>query len=201
MSNAINPEKAMEQQIEGQRQLTKEQQERQAAMEMMGNPEMFSNLRDHRFLEVLGDPDISTDDIEDDLDQEVTTELSRLHMLANIPREYWERSVTLNPTLGETLKCEHPRQRGPSSKCRGEVREIMAGEEDPRPPLTPDLARRYDNVVDVRNKLESLGIDGKAFDGIVKLHGVLENRSPEQDGGSGGTTLGRLKKVLPGGGG
>lgn len=188
---------------ERQSELREEEQLRQAAVNQAMDPELRDQTGDPRFVETLGDPDISRgDDPDDDLEGELATELSRIHMLANITREEYQRRQVLNQNKADRAKAEHPPDRGPGSKCTGEVREIMlAGEEDTRPPLTPAMARRFDEALEVRGSMESLAKKGKAFDGLTKIQTAAETHTGNGQGGSGSeSTFGRARKLLPGGG-
>lgn len=154
---------------------------------------------DLRFIDLLGDPDIEREDIEDDLSDEVAAMLSRVHMLGNIPDEEYKERRELLANKADRLKAEHPNQAGAGSKCVGEFREILLGEREERTPLSPELARRYDEATEVRGSMESLAREAKAFDGLTQMQAVAMT---ESDAGgsssSGGSTLSRAASILPG---
>ena len=198
MSAASNPEEYIEQQLEKQAEVNKEQTRTQAEINQAGNPDLMNQLRDERFLEAVTDPDVSSDNLDDDVEQEASAMLSRIHMLANFtPEEVDKRKHEIENKVAK-LKAEHPSDRGPGSKCSGEVRSIMlSSEQGEKGTLTPSLARRYDETGSVRRAMETLGRNGKAWDGLTKIQSAVESLNGANED-SGGSTLSRAASMLPG---
>ena len=184
--------------FENQEELTEKEQQLQAAISQMGNNQALGGV-DPRLIEVLTNPDISVeDDPDDDLADEVSAMLSRVHMLANIDEEEYHRRQVNNRGKAARLKAEHPSDRGPGSKCSGEYREILTGEEDARPRLTPEMSRKYDEAVEVRGSMESLGIGGKFLDAVTKIQSAVETDSANDE--SSGSALSRARSIFSRGG-
>lgn len=193
-----NPDDRLEQHERMQKSVQRDQQQRAAAIEQ-ADPRALAGLRDEGLIETLLDPDVSTDDDEDDdLSAALKTMLSRMHVLGNITREDHEARKPLNENRAERLKAEHPPAAGIGSKCTGEFREIVVGE-GMKEPLTPDRARRLEEAADVRTKMESLSVGGKAFDGVTRIQSAVYTERDEHDGDGGGSALSRARSLLPGG--
>lgn len=185
---------------EMKKEVGREQSEFQAALEQ-GDPAALTALQHEGVIETLLDPDVSSDDdLDDDLGSYLKTMLSRVNMLANITREDWEANRPLHRNRADRLKAGRPSVTGAGSKCTGEFREIVVGED--AEPLTPDQARRLDEAAEVREKQESLAIGGKAFDGMTKIQSAVytERGDDENSGGGGGSAFSRARSLLPGGG-
>ena len=199
-----DPEQVKEQletKLEGEQNLKETLQALQTAAQQAGNPRAAQQLLTPSVIESLFEADISReDDVDDDLLREVKTLFSKHNALSHIPKDEWERLAAVNPNRFERIKAEMPAQRGPGSKCVGEVRHIMTGEKD-REPLTAEKSRRLDHSREVRRLMLSLGIDAKAFDGVTEIQTSVEANTsgePSSDSSSGGR-LSRITSALPGG--
>jgi len=190
-----------ERQTRAQLDLNDEVQKKEAAWSMVGQSGLLDKAGQARFIEVIGDPDIDREnDPNDDLKDKTAGMLSRLHMLTSLkPDEVRFRRI-VNPNRAKQLKAQHPRRHGVGSKCRGEVRSIMTGESEPMEALDPDLAQRYDEAVEVKESMEALARDGKAWDGMTRIHAVAETDSNNtaNTSSSSGSALSRIGSILPG---
>lgn len=194
-----------DQYIDAQRQMAEEGQLRELASTQAASPEALRGLRDKRFLEILGDADIvDDDDSEDDLDALLATETSRVNVLANLDDDEYFAHRILNQNVADRVVKELIPLSGPGSKCTGEFRAIMLGDpaEELRPRRTPEMVRRVHSALGeegVRTAMQSLAKDGRAFDGVTKIHAVAETEQSGNTNGagsSGGGLFARTKNLL-----
>lgn len=187
-------------QLEQQRQHEEEMRLTDAAATQAARPELLREQLQERFIEALGDPDVTRDDIDDDdLEGIYSTLLSRMNMLGYITDEEYQAMLPLVDNLVQRLKTEQVPQSGPGSKCVGETRYIMTGEKGVQP-SNPQKMRRVDNVGTVVKMMRSLAREGKAFDGITKIQTAVESdTSGSEDGSGSGSAFTRARNLLPGG--
>jgi len=167
---------------------------------LLGNPDLLEDAGNARFLEALGDFDIGREEFEDDLDEELATELSRLLQFGYITRQDWEEFCERNDIKADQLKAEHPQMTGASSKCKGRVRRIMLGGGDQRPELTPEVERRYDSAMDARDFGMSNSIEGRGLDAVAQIQAAIESFDESKDEGGNGSVLSRARSLLSRGG-
>jgi hypothetical protein len=165
---------AREREFDRHRKINEEAATEEAAWSMAGQPQTQQGQA--RLIELLGNPDVDPD-----VKAQVETELSRLHMFANISEEEWDRRQPLHRNKADRMKAEHPGDTGPGSKCTGEVRRIMTNEDEEKGALTPERARGYDGAMETRASAESLAIGGKAFDGVTRIYAIT-GREEAEDG-------------------
>jgi hypothetical protein len=190
-----NPQREM---IRAQGEQQTKQQTQQQAIQQMSRPESLARVNDPGFVETLGDPDITDPaDPNDDLGGVLKTELSRVNMLAAIDDLEQQRQQILTQNKAEQVKSELVPQKGPGSKCVGDVRRVMAGESS-TPTATPDMLRRVDSAVGeegVRANMLSMAVDGRALDAVTKIQSVAQTDVPSSDR-SGGGAIQKAKEFL-----
>lgn len=145
---------------------------------------------DPAFIDRILDRDITTDDEDDDLDQELVTESSRANALGNIDeREYRRKKIE---TIHNTKKALYtmPAQEGPGSKFKGELRHIVRGEEGELPVLTDRRERRIMSAINVMNSRLSLSKGGFLINALTKIQAVTETNPRD-----GSESTGRVRKA------
>jgi hypothetical protein len=151
------------------------------------------------FIDQMGAPGISATEDAGQLEQKLAAELSHHHVFSNIDRETWEGLKINNAALAMRVKSEHPPKSGPGSKCRGQYRREMFGEDAVT--LTDARAREIDSALGeegVRTMMQAKSIDGMAFKGATRVESVVHtDRGGSDDSGS---LLGGLKDALGFGG-
>lgn len=203
--------------MQQQKELVDKQNQAQAESQLRGAaiqqgqqaaqaPGMVGGQPSKEFIEVIGSPDISDpDDPDDDLEQLVATETSRLEMFANITEEEYEAKKLLNQNISEGIKLqEFVPQKGMGSKCSGAYRAIVTGDpsEASRETLSPDMARRIDGAVgeeSVRSQMQSGSIRAKFFDGLTQMQTAVfagDSNSVAGNGASSGGIVGGAKRLL-----
>ncbi len=195
-----DPEERLHEQFEGQKDVEEYRRALQAAIQQSGNPEALTGVGDSHLIEILLDPDVDAESEDEDegVSDLAPTMLSRMHLLGAItPEEYEERRI-LSQNRADRMKPEFPPIEGAGSKCVGEFREILLGDDEARP-LTPERARRIDEAADVRNKMDSLAKGGKAWDGVTTIQSAVETRQAGDESSGSPSTLSKARKLLPGG--
>ena len=195
--------------LEAQEEAQSERQMRQIAAAQAGQNIGTLRGNDPEFLELLGEPDVATDDPDDDLEQVVATETSRLNMLSSLTDEEVAARAILNQNLAMRIKSEFIPATGPGSKCVGEYRAIVTGEEseENRPQLSSELERRIDGAVGeegVRTNQQALARDGKALDAVTQIQTAVfggggGGGSSGSSGSSPSGAIGKAKSFLLGG--
>mgnify|MGYP000032398097 CR=1 FL=1 len=152
--------------------------------------------RSRTFITEMGDPDISAPEGASDLEQRLAAELSHHHVFGNITREEYEGLKITNQALAMQFKAEYPRPTGPSSKCTGEYRREMFGED--KAVLTDDLAREADSTLGeegTRSMMQSKSVEAMALEVATRVKSVVATEGVGSDGGSDGL-MGSLKGAL-----
>lgn len=177
-----------------------EQQLREGAIGQAAQSAQIDQARGGRsetFIREMGDPDISPKPEAGDLEERLAPELSHHHVFGNIKREDFENLKIANQALAMQVKAEHPRQAGPSSKCVGEYRRQMLGED--KVTLTDDRAREVDSTLGeegTRTMMQSKSVDGMAFKGVTRVESVIATEGGAGSGESSGGLMSSLKGAL-----
>jgi len=151
------------------------------------------------FIREYSDPDVSPRPGASEFEKLVAPELSQHHLYGNITEEEFERQQPLNEALAMQVKAEFPRETGVSSKCTGEYREAIKGEQ--RPVLTDEMARKIDSTLGgegVRKQMQSQSIGASAWQGITQMKSVIKTATEGASESAGGA-VGRAKSFLFGG--
>jgi len=185
--------------------LREEEQLRDQAMNQAAQAgiDQAGTTKNASFLREYGDPDISSRPGADEFEQRVAAELSHHHLFGNIDARERERLQILNQALAMQFKAEFPKPNGVSSKCTGQFRKAITGED--KPILQPDMARQADSTLGeegVRSQMQSQAQGASAWRGLTRIQSVAmtDQRGGDVRGSGGGGVLGRAKQFLFGGG-
>ncbi|WP_251342428.1 hypothetical protein [Haloplanus halophilus] len=143
--------------------------------------------RPQTFIREMGDPDISAPADASNFEEMLAPELSHHHVFGNITREDFEGLKITNQGLAMQVKAEHPRKAGPSSKCTGQYRREMYGED--KVVLTDDKAREVDSTLGeegTRTMMQSKSVEGMAFKGATQVKSVVKTEGAASDDDGGG---------------
>lgn len=140
---------------------------------------------DPAFIERILNDDITVeDDPDDDLDEELVTEMSKAHALGYIDDQEYEKKKLELEAHFHRIKPFFPQPEGAGSKFKGEFREIVRGDGNDYPTLTPELARRIDSARGVAQSRLSLSRDGFLIEALTKIQAVTETNPRDDSGGS-----------------
>jgi hypothetical protein len=176
-----------------------EQQMREGAIGQATQNAQLDQARGGRaatFISEMGDPDISAPETAGSLEERLAPELSRHHVFGNITREDFEDLKIANQALAMQVKAEHPKQAGPSSKCTGEYRRQLLGED--KVTLTDDRAREVDSTLGeegTRTMMQSKSVEGLALEVATRVKSVVATEGTGSSGGNGGL-MSSLKGAL-----
>lgn len=149
------------------------------------------------FLKEYGDPDISASPNADAFEQRISTELSHHQLFGNITTEERERLQLLNQALAMQVKAEHPQPMGASSKCTGQYRKELLGEDAPT--MTPDMARQVDSALGqegIRSQMQSQAVNGSAWKGMTQIQSVAITDGSNSSGDDSTGFVGSAKQFL-----
>jgi hypothetical protein len=176
-----------------------EQQMREGAIGQATQNAQLDQARGGRaatFISEMGDPDISAREGAGSLEERLAPELSRHHVFGNITRDDFEDLKIANQALAMQVKAEHPKQAGPSSKCVGEYRRQLLGED--KVTLTDDRAREVDSTLGeegTRTMMQSKAVEGLALEVATRVKSVVATEGTGSSGGNGGL-MSSLKGAL-----
>jgi hypothetical protein len=191
-----------EQQFERQAEEQQAQQLRDMAFNQVaqtGGMDQGQVTKSRTFVREYSDPDISARPGASDLEEIVAPELSQHHLYGNITEEEFLRQQPLNSALAMQVKAEFPSQTGTSSKCTGEYRRELTGQD--KPVLNNEMARKIDSTLGeegVRKQMQSQSVNASAWKGITQMKSVIKTATQSASKSAGGA-LGRAKNFLFGG--
>lgn len=169
------------------------QQAQQQAVQQASRPEALSRVQDASFVETLGDADVG----DDDLAEFAQTELSRINILGDLDEAEYKRQQILTQNRAEQMKAELIPETGPGSKCKGEIREIMVGGQEPT--ASPSRVRRIDSAVGeegVRANMLSMSVGGRGLDAVSKIQSVTQAYTERMGREEGGGAIQKAKRML-----
>jgi hypothetical protein len=179
--------------VERQGEQQAQQQAQRQAVQQATNPAALEKVQDSSFVETLGDADVG----DDDLQEFAQTELSRINILGDLDEAEYRRQQILTQNRAEQMKAELVPETGPGSKCRGEIRRIMVGHEEPT--ATPSRTRRIDSAVGeegVRANMLSMAVGGRGLDAVSKIQSVTQAYTDGSTGRSGEGVISKAKRML-----
>jgi len=190
-----------EQYFERQAEEKQSQQLRDMAFQQAatGGMDQGRITKSRTFIREYSDPDISPRPGASDFEKRFAPELSQHHLYGNITEEEFQRQQPLNEALAMQVKAEFPRQTGVSSKCTGEYREAIKGND--QPVLDDEMARHVDSTLGgegVRKQMQSQSIGASAWQGITQMKSVIKTATEGASSSAGGA-IGKAKSFLFGG--
>lgn len=184
--------------VEAQKELEEERQKTEGAISQAATSgyDQAEINKNRAFFEEYSDPDVTPDPNASDMEKRMAPELSHHHLFGNIDQAEYERRMLDNQVLAMRVKSEFPRPSGVSSKCTGEYREAIAGDE--KPVMSPEMNRHVDSILGpqgVRAQMQSQSIQASAWKGITTMKSVIETMGENAKSASAGA-LGKAKKFL-----
>lgn len=193
-----------EQQMQRQRQMQSESTAEQTAHSVAAGGIDVNQFRRKEFVESITEPDIERDPEHlpegevADLEQKLSAEFGKHTVLGFISNDEWRTQYYKDKYRAILTKLEYRPMTGPGHKCSGIEYELLTGQEDTRPVLTPDRSRQINSAFEERTNARSLAINGRAFRGVTEVTAVSKSERLGGDGSEPSGILGRAKAVLGG---
>jgi hypothetical protein len=191
-SKSQNPGETIEKQHEETRKTKSQETSQRLAASESGRIQVGKTAP--AFIDRILDRDITTDNEDDDLDDELVTESSRANALGNVDEREYHRKKIENEHNIRKLVYDLPAQNGPGSKFKGELRDIVRGDEEDLPVLTDRTERRIMSAISVVNSRLSLSKNGFLINALTKIQAVTET-NPRDEAASPGRVKQATSKV------
>lgn len=164
------------------RERRRDEQDEQTARQLAQRGASDASVAAPGYWDMLGDPDIDTEEWGGELEPFVKGELSRAFALGNITRdEYRNLQLRIENEFWQVQN----EMRGPASKLGDDDMRMMYGEE--RADLNDNAARRLRSAREVKKNLTSLSVDGRGIRSGTEIHAVArtEDGNPDDEDSGG----------------
>lgn len=149
-------------------------------------------LGSKEFVDTAAELDVDRDDLAKDnpyyhdIEGFLAAESSKQLELSNITRRHEHRERIMDRARAILAKMEMPRPAGAGSKCQGETRRRMTGEDKDRPVLTADLDRQIDAGYKAVSMKRAKSVNGWFLSKIADMTVLTRSEGFEADSDDGG---------------